>query len=157
MKSKVKFSTISIILTIVSLVVLAFAIYSSYGSNDKFIILVAVTAGLLLVGLFYCPLSVEATPDRFIIHRILKSKSFTYDTIASVDRCYPSGGGIRLCGSGGFLGYWGWFSDIIIGTYFGYYGDRDNCILIRLKNGRQYVTSCADPKQMIDTINTKLH
>ena len=156
MKSKVKFSKLSTILTIVSLAVLAVAIYSSYGRDDKFIVLVVITVGLLLAGMFYCPVSVEATSDRLIIHRMLKPKSFTYGSISSVDRCYPSGGGIRMCGSGGFMGYWGWFSDIIIGTYFGYYGDHDNCILIRLKNGRQYVTSCVDPDEMIESINANL-
>lgn len=156
MKSRVNFSTLSIILTVITIAVLAYALYSSYNRDDRFLILVVITVGLLLAGLYYCPVSVEAANDRLIIHRIVKSKSFTYDSISSVDRCYPAGGGIRLCGSGGFMGYWGWFRDSAIGTYFGYYGDRDNCILIRLKSGRQYVTGCINPDTMIEYISSRL-
>ena len=74
-----------------------------------------------------------------------RPRFFAYDDISFVDTCHPSAGGLRICGSGGAFGYWGYFSDIMIGTYFGYYGSRSHCFLIRLRNGRQYVIGCDGP------------
>lgn len=70
---------------------------------------------------------------------------------------FPSLGGLRLCGSGGFFGYWGYYTDIVIGNYFGYYGKRSQCILVRLNNGRQYVISCKNPDEMVYAISSHLN
>ena len=64
--------------------------------------------------------------------------------------------GIRLCGSGGFFGYWGYFSDIVIGQYFGYYADRSQCFYIKLKNKRQYVISCKNHVGMVEAIRKNI-
>ena len=58
-----------------------------------------------------------------------------------------------MCGSGGFMGYWGYFHDIIIGSYFGYYGDRSQCVLVRLMSGAQYVVSCKEPDRLLEVCN----
>lgn len=91
-----------------------------------------------------------------VVHRALKSKVIPYSIIVSVDRCIPSAGGLRLCGSGGFMGYWGYFSDILIGTYFGYYGNRYQCVLVKLKDGMQYVVSCDSPDELVSAINDRI-
>ncbi len=111
---------------------------------------------LLTVGLFYCPVSLETTDHTLIIHRVLKDKVIPYSEIAAADYCYPSAGGLRLCGSGGFMGYWGYFHDIIIGNYFGYYGNQKNCILIKLNSGKQYVLGCEDREAILNIIFDKI-
>lgn len=128
----------------------------TWHQSGKPLILLAMLIGMLLTALFYSPTSIEAGPAALIIHRALKSKVIPYAEIASVDRCFPSPGGLRLCGSGGFFGYWGYFHDIIIGSYFGYYGNRNECVLIKLKNRRQYVISCTDPDDMAAAIEERI-
>lgn len=156
MKSKVKFSVYCIVVTIAVSALLVAVVIMNRDKGGEMEAIAAITGFILLFGLFYCPVSIETSDSGLIIRRVLKSKTIPYPEISSVDRCYPSAGGLRLCGSGGCLGYWGYFSDIIIGTYFGYYGDRDQCILIKLKSGRQYVVSCKQPDAMAAAIASRL-
>lgn len=157
MKSRVKFSALSTGLTVFTIGIITVGIICSWRIPEKVVIGSVILAAILLSGAFYAPISIEAASGKLIIHRLFKNKSIPYADIAEAERCYPSGGGIRLCGSGGFLGYWGYFHDIVIGTYFGYYGDRSQCILLKLKSGKQYVISCEKPEEMLAEIESKLH
>ncbi|MDE6267305.1 MAG: PH domain-containing protein [Muribaculaceae bacterium] len=157
MKSKVKFSVLSIGLTVFTIGIIAVGIICSWGNPEKVTIGSVILTGILLSGMFYAPISIEATSGGVVIHRILKKKRIVCTDIAKVERCYPSGGGIRLCGSGGFMGYWGYFHDIVIGTYFGFYGDRSQCILLKLKSGKQYVISCEKPDEMLVEIEKNIN
>lgn len=157
MKSNVKLSLFSSIITIAVIISLFIGIFVKWDDTDESLILLVVLVGLLIVGFYYYPKSIEADEKNLIIHRQFKDKVFPYSSIKSVDRCFPSFGGLRLCGSGGFLGYWGYFTDIVIGNYFGYYGNRSQCILIKLTDGKQYVISCEKPDEMIYTISEHLN
>lgn len=156
MKSKVTLSAYCKVITFALIILLIIGIVSCRDNESKLWALVSISIALISFSLFYFPTSIETTNSSLIIHRFLKSKIIPYSFISSADTCIPSAGGLRLCGSGGFLGYWGYFNDIIIGTYFGYYGNRNQCILIKLKNGKQYVVSCEEPIQMISSINDHL-
>ena len=157
MKSKVHFSTYCIIITAVVIVALLTGIIANRFNTDRCIILSVITATTALAGLFYCPVSVSVDSNAIRIHRLLSgNKTFKLSDIETVDTCYPSAGGIRLCGSGGFFGYWGYFSDILIGQYFGYYADRSQCFYIRLKNKRQYVISCENHIELVKAIQNNL-
>lgn len=157
MKSKVHFSLYCKIITIAVIALLAVGIATTPMEKSTFYTLIAVTALAVGSGLYYCPVSVEAGADSVKIHRLLsRPKEFRYADIEAADTCYPSAGGIRVCGSGGFFGYWGYFSDIIIGSYFGYYADRSQCLYIRLRSGRQYVVSCEDHIAMTSAIESHL-
>lgn len=153
MESKVHFSHFCTIITAVIIVAFVVAIATTLNDPKNCLILVSVTVLMILTGLYYCPVKVSADSEAVRIHRLMsRDKVFKYDDIQAVDTCYPSAGGIRLCGSGGFFGYWGYFSDIIIGQYFGYYADRSQCFYIRLKNKRQYVVSCRNHIEMVKFI-----
>lgn len=156
MKSKVTLSAYCKVITFALIILLIIGIVSCRDNESKLWALVSISIALISFSLFYFPTSIETTNSSLIIHRFLKSKIIPYSFISSADTCIPSAGGLRLCGSGGFLGYWGYFNDIIIGTYFGYYGNRNQCILIKLKNGKQYVVSCEEPIQMTSSINDHL-
>lgn len=157
MKSNVKLSLFSSIITIIVLISLIIGVFVTWNEEkEKSMILFAIIVGLLLVSFYYYPKFIEATDKNLIIHRQFKDKIISYASIKSVERCFPSIGGLRLCGSGGFLGYWGYFTDIVIGNYFGYYGDRSQCILIQLTDGKQYVISCEQPDEIICTISKHL-
>lgn len=143
MKSKVHFSRYCVIITIAVLAALSVGIIAKFHEKDSCILLSTILIVTTFAGLYYCPMSVTVEKDCLRLHRLLSGdKCFKISDIKEIDTCYPSAGGLRLCGSGGFFGYWGYFSDIMIGQYFGYYGDRSQCFYVKLKNGRQYVLSC---------------
>lgn len=157
MKSKVHFSLYCKIITLAVIALFAIGIATTTMERSTFCLLIAVVAMAVATGLYYCPVCVEADADSVKIHRLLsRPREFKYSDIEAADTCYPSAGGIRLCGSGGFFGYWGYFSDIIIGQYFGYYADRSQCFYIRLKCGRQYVASCENHVAMAAAIESHI-
>lgn len=156
MKSKVKLSPYCTIISAVVLVTIIALMVITWGKGDEFYIPSAVFIGLIMSGLYFCPTDIVATSDSVVIKRVLRSKTIPCSTISSAARCWPSAGGLRLLGSGGFMGYWGYFNDIIIGTYFGYYGNRNQCIQLKFKDGKQYVISCLDPDAMVTEINRNL-
>lgn len=157
MKSKVHFSTYCTIITIAVLVLFVVGIVATRNESSKCLIFSIITALATLAGLYYCPVSVTADSKSVKIHRLLSGdKTFNYYDIESVDTFYPSPGALRLCGSGGFFGYWGYFSDIIIGQYFGYYADRSQSFCIKLKNNRQYVISYDNHIEMVKSIMNNL-
>lgn len=158
MKQKIKFSIFTIVVTTLVLILFLVGVIALIGEEEKLIVFCIIMAPVTIAGLYYCPKSIEANDSSVRLHRLLSSpKVFPYSAIQEVDTCYPSAGGIRICGSGGFLGYWGYFSDIMIGTYFGYYGNRSNCILVKLKDGKQYVLGCDNPVALVDYIKTKMN
>lgn len=155
MKQKIKFSAYSLIVTAVVLVLCVVGTFSLWGNAEKLTLFCIIMGGVTLAGLYYCPKSINANESSITLHRLLSSpKVFTINSIQTVDTCYPSAGGLRVCGSGGFFGYWGYFNDIMIGSYFGYYGSRSSCILLKLKDGKQYVLGCENPSAMVDYINS---
>lgn len=157
MESKVHFSILSKTLTALTLLALIGCMCAGYNDPQAFALLGLILVILLAVGFYYCPREIIADDKALRVRRWLsKDKVFPYSEITGIELCYPSLGGLRLCGSGGFMGYWGYFHDISIGTFFGYYGDRDQCFVIRLRNGRQYVLSCTDPGGMVHYVEPNL-
>lgn len=158
MKQKVKFSAYSLIVTAVVLILCVVGIFSLIGNAEKLTLFCIIIGGATIAGLYYCPKSIQANESSVTLHRLLSSpKVFNYNSIQAVDTCYPSAGGLRLCGSGGFFGYWGYFSDIMIGAYFGYYGSRSNCILLKMKEGKQYVLGCNNAAEMVAYIKQQMN
>lgn len=157
MKQKVKFSRYSLIVTAAILMFCFVGIILSLHNTVAIITSCVLTVGLISLG-GLCPVSVKANDSGITIYRLLsKPKFFAYPDIESVETFYPSGGGIRLCGSDGFFGYWGYFSDIMIGTYSAYYGSRSHCFLVKMKKkGKQYVLGCTDPDAMIGYIRSQM-
>ena len=155
MKRQVKFSPFSFITTIASLALLIGSVFIipeiwwqiGWGS---FI------AILLIISLFYMPMSIGADENAIYINRSLKVKTIPMTEVASVKLCPPTMGAIRICGSGGFLGYWGWFRERDLGKYFAYYGKASDCFLVELKNGHKYILGCKNAPEMVEYITKQI-
>lgn len=113
---------------------------------------------ILISSLYFCPLSITASEDGIVLNRALSfAKYFPLSEVASVKRYQPSGRTIRVCGSGGFLGYWGLFNEIKgIGKFTAYYGKASDCFLIELNNGKKYLLGCRNADEMVEYINKNL-
>ncbi len=157
MTQKVKYSNYSIIVTAAILILFVVGIIALKDNKEAQMLFCIILGLTTMAGLYYCPQSVEVNKSGITPHRLMSNpKRFPTDDIVSIDTFYPSAGGLKLCGSGGFFGYYGYFHDIMIGTYFGYYGSRGHCFLIKLKNSKQYVIGCEDPVVLVDYYK-KLH
>ncbi len=158
MKRRVTLSTYCIILTILTIgLLIAIMIWELKIGND---IISYLTGGLLVIlcvlALFFTPMSVSVEDGCLNMNTFLRSKSIPLRDIASVTLCPPTMAEKRIFGSGGWFGYWGWFSEPTIGKYMAYYGKASDCFLVRLKSGKLYLLGCVDPQSMVEYIEQNL-
>lgn len=129
-----------------------------YYSNNDIItyIICAVLVLWMALALYYMPMSISCNGNELDIRRSLRIKRIPLSDIESVTVCPPTMAERRICGSGGWFGYWGWFSEPSIGKYFAYYGKSSECFLVTLKSGRKYLLGCENMQDMVDYIQKQL-
>lgn len=154
MKSKIALSRVSTILTAITILVLLVGCIVTVHEKSKFFILLSIYLILIVFALFYGTLYVKADSDYIIMGSILRKRKIRISDIESIELFQPTMGAIRICGSGGFLGYWGMYKEGDIGRYYAFYGKAADCFLIRMKNGDKYVLGCENPSAMVDYINS---
>lgn len=156
MKHQVKISTYSWVVTILGLSVMIGLLIIMNIKEAPIVSIIAwsvILAAICFMALYYSPLAISVDKDTLNIYRSLKVKSIPLSEIQSVQLCPPTMAERRICGSGGWFGYWGWFKEPSIGKYFAYYGKASDCFLVVLKNGRQYLLSCKDPKEIVSYLS----
>lgn len=143
-------------MTLIGLIVLLAAFCFAKDSLAKYIVVGALVV-LCFTALCYMPLSISVKNGELNINRPLKIKSIPLSQITFVELYSPSMASRRICGSGGWFGYYGWFKAPSIGKYFAYYGKASDCFLVTLKDGKKYVLGCENPKDMVDYINKSVN
>ncbi|MDE7160506.1 MAG: PH domain-containing protein [Muribaculaceae bacterium] len=156
MKSYIKYSIFAIVLTVAIPLALYIGCLTSIHEKPVFITLLILLLALLIPALFYGAGWIQATPEYVIMGSPLRKRRIPVSEIESITPFQPTMGAIRLCASGGFLGYWGLFREGDIGRYYGYYGRASDCFLLRMKNGDKYVLGCKNPEAMIKYISAHL-
>jgi len=111
---------------------------------------------MCISALFYMPVYISVDDTHLRVHRPLRSTLIPLAGILSAELCQPTMASRRICGSGGWLGYWGLHSERDLGRYFAYYGKASDCFLVRLRDGRQYMLGCRNPRQTVDYIRQKI-
>lgn len=155
MRKKVKLSAWCTIMTLIGLIVLLAAFCLAKDSLAKYIVVGALVV-LCFTALCYMPLSISVKDGEININRPLKIKSIPLSQIASVELYSPTMTSRRICGSGGWFGYYGWFNEPSIGKYFAYYGKASDCFLITLKDGKKYVLGCDAKDEIVEFINKRI-
>ena len=143
-------------MTAIGLIVLLVALYCANDAIAKYITASALVI-LCITALFYMPLSISVKDGCLNINRPLKIKSIQLNQIASVKLYPPTMAEKRICGCGGWFGYYGWFNEPSIGKYFAYYGKASDCFLVTLKDGKKYLLGCENPTEMLEFINKSIH
>lgn len=156
MKSRVKLSTFSIILTAIITGALVAGCIVTYPEKPAFMVILAVLALIVMSSLLYAPLSIEADPDKITVRSAMKSRYILMRDVTEAKLFQPTMGAIRLFASGGYMGYWGIFREGDIGRYMAYYGKASDCFLIRLKNGDKYVLGCKDSSDIVSYIRSQM-
>lgn len=157
-KHKVEFSKTSFAVTIgVPLLYGATMVWFAY--RDQMFLVYLLAAALVIfsvMALYYAPLWISVSDEWLEIGRSLRIKQIPMDEIAAVSDVHRPMGERRICGSGGYCGYWGWFRTQLDGRYFGYYGRPQDCFKIVLRDGHQYMLSCKDPQPIVDFISSHI-
>ena len=156
MKERVNLGATSTIITILCIVTFVGIMFINNPPVFLQIILGAILAAITLSGLYYMPIKVCASNSSIKIVRCLRTKTIPMADVKSVKVHVPSMGTVRLCGSGGFMGFWGWFREKSTGRYFAYYGRAKDCFLVELHDGRKYMLGCNNPRQMVEYISTMI-
>ncbi|MDE6490608.1 MAG: PH domain-containing protein [Muribaculaceae bacterium] len=160
-KVKVAYSRWSIVTTCVILGLFFILCWIKVDGSEGWLwlkILRVIMAGLVLGGGYYGPVSVELDDQTLKINRGHIARTIN---IADIVRVEPHSRTMvdvrkRICGSCGYMGYWGWFSSPSIGRYFAYVGRWRDAFLIELKSGRKYVISCKESDRVVTAINDRL-
>lgn len=159
MKKRVELSSYSIIISAIMIAVMCGVVVYAAKQPDNAIavwILSAVFLALIFSTLFFMPMSVSADNNYIKVRRPLKTKKIPLKEVSDVRLCSPTMGAIRMCGSGGCFGWYGWFKERDLGKYFAYYGKASDCFLVTLKDGRKYMLGCKDAPEMVEYINGKI-
>ncbi len=158
MKRKVALSTYCIILTILTIGLLIGIMIFEMKMGDE--ILAYFAGGMLVLvcvlALFFTPMSLSVEDGCLNVNTLLRSKSIPLRDIKAVRLCPPTMAEKRICGSGGWFGYWGWFREPSIGKYFAYYGKASDCFLVQLKNDKLYMLGCVDPLSMMECVSQQI-
>lgn len=157
MKQKDKWSKCAWLITVLVTVAIAAALIITRNTPWLFYMLVGVTA-TVFISMWIWSSTLIIVDDEFItMHKQIGRKRTPIYNIQSSTRftpqaeiCYP------LCGSGDFAGYYGWFHNPRIGNYFGYYVNMQECFLVRLNDGKQYVIGCENSEGVINHITSNL-
>lgn len=161
MKSKVKLSTFSLIVTVFVIGLMVILAIITIHDKQGFYALIPLILILLICRLFFAPTKIIATEENIIIKAPINKLIISIEDIATVENFQPvlspfRTARIRLFASGGFMGYWGVFYDPLIGKFTGYFGDTSSCFLLIKKNGEKYVLGCVNPEEMVRYIKCLL-
>lgn len=154
MKSVIQLSRFSVILTVSIFLLLFVGGIVKVHDKPEFFILLAVYLILVICAIFFGTAYIKADNNYVVLGSMLKKKKILVRDIESVERFQPTMGAIRVCGSGGFMGYWGIFKEGDIGRYYAFYGKSSDCFLIRMKNGDKYVIGCKEPDKMVEFLQS---
>lgn len=159
MKRNVKLSSYSIVLSGLSFVVFCMLLVNALRRDAPLWMIWSLGIAIFILcfaALCYSPHSISVDGNTLNIRRLLKTKHIPLADIADVRLCPPTMATRRIVGSGGWFGYYGWFSERDLGRYFAYYGKASDCFLVTLGDGRKYMLGCDDAQAMVEAIKDKM-
>ena len=157
-KCKVVLSNGSVTFSCLLIVGLGVLSYLFFTHGELWAAVVAAAALLALVAgaLLYAPAYIGLDGDTLVIGHPLRVRRLPVGEIADVRVCPPTMGARRLFGSGGFLGYWGVFSERDLGRYTAFHGRASDCFLVTLRDGRKFLLGCEDYPAMVSSIKSRM-
>ena len=134
-----RFCIVTTVLILAVVIVTAFMpLYNEAERNNTIISIICVTGNQLLINRFFSP------------------KKILLNDIASVELYSGSTRFLKVCGSGGMFGFYGWYKNQELGRFFIYATNLKELICITLMSGKKYMISCEDAQSMYKEINLRL-
>ncbi len=100
-------------------------------------------AVMMAITILFAPLGFTVDPVGIIVNRMGPNVYIRHEEIAAIERIEARqvGFSIRVLGSGGFFGHFGWFYSRPLGWFRCYVTDRRDLVLVCLNDGRKLVLS----------------
>lgn len=111
---------------------------------------------LILSFIVRIPLYIVVNENGILLKRVVGKIHFPYNEIVFVDR-FSSVVNVRLCGSGGFLGHLGVYSNRNFGIYQSYVENPKDAFIIIRRDKKKFVLSCNDSENVIQQIHNKIY
>ena len=158
MKKRVDMSGAAFAITLAIAVMLVCMVFVGYPRLETLgvALFVSVVVLLMLMALFYAPMSLSLDDKELCVCRSFWGKRIPLSEIREVRAVSKDLPLSRVCGSGGFMGYWGWFRSPCIGKCFAYYGDKSQRFLLMLKDGRNYILGCRDANELAVAVKERV-
>lgn len=117
--------------------------------------LIALAVGATYYALLMWPRRITVYADRLVLKKGIGKKTLLFSDIESIERRDDLAFDMRLIGSGGMLGYTGWFTNSDFGRYMSYVGDYKDTFLIVTRK-RKYVMSCDRPDELVEEVKRRI-
>ncbi len=151
--------SVKVITALTTLIVLSVVVYAArhilsvggtlgevaFKLSGLFLILIIV---ILLVAFAFAPKELVIDNDKLILVRRVGKRVIPLNRISAVSR-HEAGKDIRLFASGGYFGYYGYFTNAAYDKYEAFVGSLKQAFAMTLENGKVVVLSCADAQKII--------
>ena len=117
--------------------------------------LIALAVGATYYALLMWPRRITVYADRLVLKNGIGKKTLLFSDIESIERRDDLAFDMRLIGSGGMLGYTGWFTNSDFGRYMSYVGGYKDTFLIVTRK-RKYVMSCDRPDELVAEVKRRI-
>lgn len=155
-RQKTYWSKTSIVVTVLVGALMAGVIYFV----ESVSIIISILLLLLLIvmcvtALMFMPVEVRLNDKTLTVMFPARYKDFPRSEIVEAVPFTDAKRMWRLCGSGAFFGWWGWFSAKGVGKFMMYASNLDHLLLIQLRNDKKYVFSCEEEECIISALKGK--
>jgi hypothetical protein len=118
------------------------------------IVLALAPLGVVGVVILFAPMGFEVTGDAVVVKRLGRDVTISRGDIREVRRLDVRQTGFtwRLCGSGGFFGWFGLFHNRGLGDFWAYAGNQDDLVLLTLADGTKVVLSPSMPDAFLEAM-----
>jgi len=145
---------VGILLILISLTLLPYSIWSLFQSDEPITIhlIVPILLPIILgVTILFAPLRYSIKQGNITIHRFGPNIVISLKDIVAVEPI-DTLSALRIFGSGGFFGYYGWFFNGELGVFKAYATNRHSAILITLVGDKKIVVSPDRPTEFMQLI-----
>lgn len=149
---------ITVLCSVLNIAVLFFVIVLDEWPSDMLWIkylTVTFLSVFIIYGIAMMPLNLKVCPEKIVLKRLFDTKSIPVDKIEEIRIISKSEilKSIRICGSGGWFGYWGWFKNRSLGFYTMSATDLDKLILV-CTDRKKYVLSCSHHIDFVEKVKS---
>jgi hypothetical protein len=120
------------------------------------VMIVLAFAPLAVFGvlILFAPLRFEVTPEAVVVKRLRRDVVIPRGEIREIRRLEAGRTGFtwRLCGSGGFFGWFGLFYNRGLGDFWAYAGNQDDLVVLTLADGTRIVMSPSPPDAFVNAV-----
>lgn len=137
-----------ILMTSVTLLLVLGACIACLSSKNGLVIALVLILSLFC-SLLYMPYGMGCTENGIYVRRVKGRLWIPFEEIQTLSAVNPADAFLlRVMGSGGFLGYFGWYKSQKLGNFVLYTTQRKRLVLIETAR-RKYVVGCADPSEFV--------